>query len=106
VLLGNFGSFGDGSGDISTLGDADTDFLAVTDDDERAETETAAAFDDTGDAVDVQRALIKLLFFWSLLRTAATAVIATTASTSALAWTLWRRWAVAAVAVVCFVQPY
>jgi len=87
MLLSNIGCLGDSSGDIGTFGDADTDAVfAVTDDDEGAEAEAAATFDDTGDTVDVQCALVKLLFFWSYLWTTGTAVIATSATVPALSF--------------------
>ena len=53
------------------------DRFAVTYNNEGTETEAAATFYNAGNAVNVQSALVKLLFFWSLL-------FATWSSTTAL----------------------
>ena len=50
-------------GDLVRLAEADADVPGlVADDDERAEAEAPAALDDLGDAVDVDDALLELLF--------------------------------------------
>jgi hypothetical protein len=64
MLFGDFSGFGNGGGDISSLCRTDTDFvLAVTNNHESAETKAAAAFDNPSYPVNVQSALIVLLFF-------------------------------------------
>jgi len=93
VFLGNVGGLGNGCGYIRTLGNADTDaVLAVAHNNEGAEAEATAALYYAGYAVDVQYALIELLFFRSnlgptavtaraaALTTAATAVVPVVAS--------------------------
>ena len=53
VLAGSFAALADGVGDFVGLAVAEADFaFVVADDDERAEGEVAAAFDDLGAAVD------------------------------------------------------
>ena len=53
----------DGLGHLVRLAEADADVAGlVADDDERAEAEAAAALHDLGDAVDVDDALLELLF--------------------------------------------
>ena len=53
----------DGLGHFVRLAESDAHVTGfVTDDDERAEAEAPAALDDLGDAVDVDDALLELLF--------------------------------------------
>jgi hypothetical protein len=87
VLLGNFGSLGNGSGDVSAFSSTDTNAVfAVANDDQRAETEPAAALNYAGHAVDVYDALVKLLFFgcnlWAAAAWAARAAAIACATTS------------------------
>ena len=54
---------------IGSLADTDADLaFMVADDHQRLETETAAAFDYPGDAVDINDSLVELLFFFGRRR--------------------------------------
>jgi hypothetical protein len=99
VLLGDFGSLGNGGGNVCTLGDTDTNaILTVTHNNEGAETEPAATLYYAGYAVNVQDALVELLLFGSKFgaatvttgaaRTAWTATLAATATAVTLVATL------------------
>jgi hypothetical protein len=86
VFLGNLGSFGNGSSDISAFGYANTDLaLVVANDDEGAEAEATAASHYAGYTVDVHNALVKFFLFFCLR----SAVVATT------------RWTGCALTLVC-----
>jgi hypothetical protein len=76
VFFSDFGSLSNSSCHVSTLGDTDTNLtFVVTCDYEGAETEPAATFYDTGDAVNVDYALVELLFFNSHFWLAALAAV-------------------------------
>jgi hypothetical protein len=60
VLLGVLDALADRLGDLACLAQANADMAgAVTDDDDRAETEAASALDDFGYSVDLDDALFE-----------------------------------------------
>jgi hypothetical protein len=80
VLFGNLGCFRNSRCYVSTLGNANPDpIFAITHNNEGPKSETATALYDAGYAVDVDNALVKLLFFWCHLWSARSAIGPSTA---------------------------